>query len=118
MATWCEACHRFLPQQRQISARFHEQVAMFGVPVDPIETVDELGRYVAKVRPPYHLLKDIEPSQRDAVNTIIRRRLHTEAIPCTVVADRLGRVLEVYAGAPTVSDVGRWLMHEAGPSAF
>ncbi len=44
-AIWCEACHRLQPQLRRVAERFGNQIALYGVPIDPIETPDELRAF-------------------------------------------------------------------------
>lgn len=110
MATWCEACLRHQAPLVNLAARHADQLVLCGVPVDPIETPEELERYAERARPAYRILSSIDPEQRDRVVQVIRRELKTESIPCSVLVDSQGRILEAFYGTPTASDIGRWLM--------
>ena len=108
-ATWCEACHRLQPRLRRVAERFGAEIALHGVPVDPLETPAELRAFAERMEPAYTMLADIGSTERDAVIASVRRRLNTESLPCTLVTDREGHVLQAFLGVPTVSDMGRLL---------
>lgn len=108
MATWCEACHRHHPHLQRLAQRFGDRLTLLGIPVDPIETPEELRQHAQSFQIPYRILTDIDPEQRDAIVNLIRREYDTESIPSSVLINRDGQVLEIYLGTPTASDLGRW----------
>jgi len=110
MATWCEACLRHQPHLENLGTRYADQLVLCGVPVDPIETPEELARYAEKARPAYRILSHLDPEQRDRVMQVIRRELKTESIPCSLLVDSQGRILQAFYGTPDASDIGRWLI--------
>jgi hypothetical protein len=92
-----------------VAERFGGRVALYGVPVDPIETPAELAAFAQRTQPAYSMLSEISADLRDEVVGLLRRLLNTESIPCTLVVDREGVVVQAFLRVPTVSDVGRWL---------
>ena len=114
MATWCVACKAHLPQLARLrNAIPNDQVSMFGVPMDGIESPQELTEYVQEQQPAYRLLVDLSAKDRSRVQKAILRALDTESLPTTIITDRNGKVLEVVAGVPTVSAVRRALFSRA-----
>lgn len=109
MATWCEACHRHHPHLERLAAHFGDQLALLGIPVDPIETPEELTAHAQKFKLPYRVLTEIAPERRDTIVNMIRREYDTESIPSSVLVNREGQVLQIFLGTPTTSEVGRWL---------
>ena len=110
MATWCPNCSRELPQLKQLRDRFSDsEVAMVGVPIDDTETDDDLRRYVTANQPPYQLNGQWDRGPREAFKQLITEQFRKDLLPATIVTDGQGRVLEVLAGVPTVSDIARSL---------
>jgi hypothetical protein len=107
-ATWCEACHRRQPQLRRLAARFGE-LALCGIPVDPIETAEQLRNHAQQTQPAFQIAAEIQADDREAILSVIRRQLNTEAIPCSLLVDAEGRVLQAFLSVPTASDIGRWI---------
>ena len=111
MATWCDACKGQIPQLAALRASFDaKDLAMFGVPIDATDGMDELDTYSATYQPAYQLLADLSLSDRRAVNDLVRASTVVEALPSSVVTDTSGRVLKSFVGVPTVSEV-RTLLH-------
>ncbi len=111
MATWCPKCKGELPQLALLRAAFpEEQVAMHGVPVDPTDTAEKLGRYLGEYHPAYELLRDLSRGDVEAVKAVVT---HTtgipDALPATLVTDARGRVVLATTGVPSVSDLRKAL---------
>jgi len=110
MATWCAQCKRHLPQFELLREAFKENsLAIFGIPIDQQEDAGLLRRYVASRRPAYDLLVDMKPKQRAWVQQVWADRFHLEALPSSVVTNRVGEVVLSVAGVPTVSQVRQLL---------
>jgi thiol-disulfide isomerase/thioredoxin len=106
MATWCPSCRREIGSLNRLrDAVDTEHVAMFGVPVDPKDSVAMLDEYVQNAAPPYELLKELPLDKRAEFKEFIRRALHTDALPATVIVDQNGTPLYVSPGVPTLSHV-------------
>jgi peroxiredoxin len=110
MATWCAACKGELPQLATLRAAFGEdEVAMFGVPVDPKDSAKKLSEYAQKYQPAYDLLTDLRPEEVESVQGALKEALKIEALPSTLILDADGRVLEATTGLPTISTLRRLL---------
>lgn len=106
MATWCPACQRELPQLRRLRSELDSlEVEMFGVPVDGNDSREMLESYLTEHNPAYRLLLDLPTEEVSDLETAIFEALHDQPLPSTVITDRLGRILRVEAGVPTVSDL-------------
>lgn len=115
MATWCTSCRRELPRLRQLRARFPaDEVALLAVPVDPADTPEKLAAYVETYDPPYRLLTGLPAADVAAVTDVVRRALHADALPATIVTDRDGRILDTRWGVPSASELRRLLRGEDG----
>jgi thiol-disulfide isomerase/thioredoxin len=110
-ATWCEACHRAQPQIRRLAERFRVrgQLELIGIPIDPIETPQELRLHATRFKPEFRMVFEIDPGSRDAVVSRVRAELGVESTPCSLLVDRVGTVLASFPGVPSVSEVGRWV---------
>ncbi len=109
MATWCQACRRELPQLRRLRAELDSaELAMFGVPVDETDDRQKLEAYAAETDPAYRLLLDLDPREIAEVEARVVENLYHDALPSTLITDGEGRILQVMAGVPTVSDLRRW----------
>ena len=108
MATWCRACKRELPQLARLRDRFDPKLlAMYGVPIDPIDSHQQLQFYLQQHSPAYKLLLEVSVPQRENVARILRARIQSEALPATIITDAHGNVLATLSGVPTVSEIGR-----------
>ncbi len=113
MATWCSSCKSFLPQLARLRGTLDEaSLAMFGVPVDPDDEAAELDDYAAQYEPAYRLLTSLDESDRQAVEQLVIDKFGEAApLPATILTDAHGRVLETFAGVPTLSEA-RQALHE------
>jgi thiol-disulfide isomerase/thioredoxin len=110
MATWCANCKREQPHLRALKETFgQDELALFGIPVDPDEDADMLTRYVEKTKPAYDVLVDLPADERVNVQKRIFDELRQEGTPASVVTDQTGRILFTTIGGPTVSDLRRLL---------
>ena len=108
MATWCAACKRLQPQLDHLRA-YHpnDELEMYGVPVDTSDTSEKLHAYMTTYQPPYELVWELTEQERAKVERLIGRAIKGSALPSTVITDSGGKVLHIFAGVPTVSDLGR-----------
>ena len=107
MATWCQACKLNLPQLEHLRSAYGGQVEIFGIPVDALDTREDLVTYNRQYQPAYQLLLDITAEERLQVQAVLRKTLHSDALPSTVLTDSQGRVLQTFVGVPTASDLGK-----------
>ncbi len=104
MATWCASCKRELPQTRRLAEAFgRDEVELYGVGIDLEDRPEALAAYVEKWEPGYELLAELSDEVRMHVKEYVETTLASEALPCTVVTDGEGRVVETMFGVPTVS---------------
>jgi len=106
-ATWCSACIGHLPSLAYLKS---DDVALFGVPVDPDDTSEMLKQYTADKNPPYEMLTELSASMREKVSNFLGKNMGTEnpVLPSTIITDSDGNVLELMQGIPTLSQVRRW----------
>ena len=110
MATWCASCRRELPHLSRLRSRFSsQQLAMFGVPVDPEDGPAELESYLKEQEPAYELLSNLKASQIRRVEEILEGNPKAAGLPASILCDAEGRVLMTMGGAPSVSEVSRLL---------
>jgi peroxiredoxin len=110
MATWCEVCKKHLPQLEHLRSAFaSEDLAMYGVPIDPIESRTDLQSYTQRYQPAYRLLLDMADDERTEFQRLVRRQIKPDVLPCALVTDERGHVLAVFRGVPTASDIGQIL---------
>ena len=108
LATWCEACTEELPDLALLRERFgDDELALYGVPVDPEDTQAKLGAWVRSRRPPYRVLHDLPADRAAGVRSHVEATLRRDALPASIITDGEGRVLRTLWGAPTVSDIVR-----------
>jgi thiol-disulfide isomerase/thioredoxin len=104
MATWCVACQTELPQLQRLREAFaEEELAMFGVPVDPREDADKIEAWRAAYQPVYELLSGLTPKQKISVSRLVVRELGMEAVPATLITDAADHVLHAQWGPPSIS---------------
>ena len=114
MATWCASCKKELPQTRFLRAALSSNdVAMYGVPIDPDDSTAKLDAYVAAHRPGYRLLTDLSTHEVAAVQDRVLAEFDSELLPSTIITDRDGLVLRTIAGLPTLSDLRKLAAAEA-----
>lgn len=77
--------------------------------MDGIESRQDLVAYSEQVQPAYQLLVDFDDDDRSRVRSTIIKTLASDALPTTIITDRAGNVLEIFAGVPDVSAVRRTL---------
>ncbi len=106
VATWCPSCLSHLSSLAYLKA---DDLALFGVPIDPKDSQEMLVDYVAKNDPPYEMLSALRIAERDSVSAFLSKTMKTEnlPLPSTIITDEEGNVLEVMAGVPTLSHVRR-----------
>lgn len=106
MATWCAACLGELPVLRRLRATFGpEQLAMYGVPIDPKDSTGQLQAWSDRHQPPYGLLTETNASAMRAVGDLVLEQLGMEAVPATFVTDSSGRILLSLWGPPSISAI-------------
>ena len=96
-----------LPQLEHLRSVYGGQIEMFGIPVDALDTREDLLTYNRQYRPAYQLLLDITAEERLQVQAALRNTLHSDALPSAIVTDSQGRVLQSFIGVPTASDLGK-----------
>ncbi len=110
MATWCETCRGELPRIAALRESFsRNDVALHAVPVDPDDSREKLQRYLARHRPAYEMLIDLDAAEIGRVEEVLRRELRREPLPASIVTDSVGRVLSVEVGVPSLSALRRLL---------
>lgn len=112
MATWCEACHRSVPQLAHLRDHFGSQLAMYGVPIDGIESREHLEAYANRLKPNCELLVDASRQDRGNLQRLLRRMARSEALPSSLVTDDRGRVIAAFPGIPTASQIAKLLMEK------
>ena len=110
MATWCAACKRYLPHLAHLRSTFtSHEMEMIGFPVDKKDDSDKLNEYVSRSRPAYRLITAPSPDARSAVQRVLKETLGSDALPSTIVTDRTGRIVGVFEGVPTTSELRKLL---------
>lgn len=110
MATWCPSCKKHMPQVGQLREVFsNEQLHIFGLPYDRLDTAEMLVEYQRVNMPPYELLMPLPDVEWERLDSLLRRALSTPALPSTIITNSAGEVLRVFLGVPTVSDVRKLL---------
>ena len=106
-ATWCTACIGHLPALAYLKT---DDIALFGIPIDPGDTPEMLKEYVAQKNPPYKMLTALSTREKDEVTTFLATAMRTKntVLPSTIIADSEGTVLEIIKGVPTLSQIRKW----------
>ena len=111
MATWCAACSEQIPQLATIRSHFSpDELAMFALAADPIESRAKLDAYVTSKQPAYELVRP-NSAELEQFMRISRKLSFSDAIPTTIVTDSDGNVLQAFAGVPNVSDLAQLSAH-------
>jgi thiol-disulfide isomerase/thioredoxin len=110
MATWCVACKEQTPYLASLADRFSpEELEIVGLPIDPQEDANVIREYAEVTRPPYRQVLQLTATQRRTVNGVLSRVAPPDAIPASVLTDSKDRVLQAFAGVPSVSDLRKFL---------
>ena len=106
-ATWCSACLGHLPSLALLKAN---DIALFGVPIDPKDTPEVLKKYVADKKPSYEMLAELSASNKEQISSFLEKSLRTvtAVLPSTIITDEEGNVLEVLQGIPNLSQLRKW----------
>ena len=106
VATWCAPCLDELPSLDLLSKTFASaELEIFGVPYDAEETPEILAAWSERYEPPYRILSELKPGQREAVIQGALDVLRIDGLPAAVVTDSEGEVLLVRWGPPSVSEL-------------
>ena len=106
VATWCAPCLAELPSLDLLRTSFTSaELEIFGVPYDPEESPEVLAAWSARYEPPYRILSELKPGQRNAVIQGAFDALRIDGLPAAVVTDSEGEVLLVRWGPPSVSEL-------------
>ncbi len=115
MATWCVACITEMPELIALRDAFtEEELAMFGIPIDPKDSADKLQRWVTDREPPYRVLIGLPESEISGINALVESELRFNSVPAAFVTDSAGRVLLARWGVPSVSAVRKLLWTNGG----
>ncbi|YCM42879.1 ASPIC/UnbV domain-containing protein [Verrucomicrobiaceae bacterium 227] len=115
MATWCPACARYLPHFEQLKTMTQGLGVEFrGFPLDEKEDRETLIAYQNDHKLPYDLLTDLSMLDRKKAVVFLQRWIGAAELPTptSVVTNQRGEILWVGAGAPTVSELRRFLATE------
>lgn len=119
MATWCVACRVEMPFLHDLRDAFaDDELAMFGIPIDPADSVDKLDKWMAANPAPYELLSGLSSEQIAAANDAVLEELRVEGVPATLITDSEGTLLHVQWGPPTISTVRELLLRAAPEERF
>lgn len=106
VATWCAPCLAELPSLNLLRTSFTSaELEIFGVPWDSEETPEILRAWSERYEPPYRILSELKPGQRNAVIQGALDALRIEGLPAAIVTDSDGEVLLVRWGPPSVSEL-------------
>ena len=106
-ATWCAACIGHLPSLTYLQT---DDIALFGVPIDPNDTPAMLSKYVAEKNPPFQMLTELSFEEKERLSSFLAKNMRIESpvLPSTIITDEEGNVLEIMIGIPNLSRVRRW----------
>ena len=115
MATWCPACARYRAHFDQLKAKTQGlDVELRGFPLDEEEGREALVAYQQEHKLPYQLETDLSMLDRKKAEVFLQRWIGAAELPypTTVVTNQRGELLWAGAGAPTVSELRRFLAAE------
>jgi hypothetical protein len=106
MAAWCAACKVEIPRLRRLRSVFGEdELAMFGVAIDPAESRELIEAWRAENQPPYEIRSDLAAAEVSRVRDLVLDDLEFDAVPATILTDGEGGVLQIQWGPPSISKV-------------
>jgi thiol-disulfide isomerase/thioredoxin len=106
MAAWCTACRGELPQyERLIKAFAPQDVAFYGIPIDPSEGREKIEAWAKANHPVYTLMTGLAEDQVTAVKSLVLDRLKFDAVPATFITDGEGGLVASQWGPPTISRI-------------
>jgi thiol-disulfide isomerase/thioredoxin len=106
MAAWCTACRGELPQYERLSKAFAPQdVAFYGIPIDPSEGREKIEAWAKANHPVYTLMTGLAEDQVTAVKSLVLDRLKFDAVPATFITDGEGGLVASQWGPPTISRI-------------
>ena len=109
-ATWCPNCRKQIPQLNLLRRAFtQDQLGIFGAAVDEGDSKDKLQQYILKNKP-YTLATPWRDTERKNFNRLVNKELRSDVLPATVVFDKRGKMISVFPGVPTISDVKQMLV--------
>jgi thiol-disulfide isomerase/thioredoxin len=119
MAAWCTACRGEIPQYDRLRAAFGtDEVAFYGVPIDPAEGREKIESWGRTNHPAYVLMTGLSGTQVSAVKDLVLDRLKFDAVPATFITDGDGGLLASQWGPPTISRIRELLAGvRAAPAA-
>ena len=110
MATWCVTCVEEMPEFRHLRAAFsQDELAMYGLPIDPEDDEATLQGWFEDKQPPYELLIGLPEPEVARANEIVMSELRFDGVPAAIVTDASGRVVLARWGVPSVSDLRKLL---------
>jgi thiol-disulfide isomerase/thioredoxin len=115
MATWCPACARYRTHFEQLKAKTEGLgLELRGFPLDEKEGREALVAYQKEHKLPYQLETDLSMLDRKKAEVFLQRWIGAAELPypTTVVTNQRGELLWAGAGAPTVSELRRFLAAE------
>ena len=115
MATWCPACARYRPYFEHLNAMTQGlDVEFRGFPLDETEDREALVAYQNNYNLPYDLQTDLSMLDRKKAEVFLERWIGAAELPypTSVVTNQRGEILWAGAGAPTVSELRRFLAAE------
>ena len=109
MATWCANCKKQIPQLQLLRSQFSDsELQMIGVPIDGGDTEAKLSKYLEQNNPPYELSGSWASGDREKFRQLIKQNLEADSLPATIVTDNKGRVLDIFNGVATVSQLSEY----------
>jgi len=111
VATWCPNCRKQIPQLHLLRRAFTaDQLGILGAAVDEGDSKDKLQQYILKNKPPYTLATPWSANARKNFNQLVNKELRSDVLPATVAFDKQGKIISVFPGVPSVSDIKRMLV--------
>lgn len=103
MTTWCPVCRGEIDHLRRLSEIVGEEVGFYAFPIDPEDSAEKLADFQKEARPPYEVLSP--SSQRENVESLLKKHFGELPLPSTFILDEKGRVLKALKGTPTLSQL-------------
>ena len=110
VATWCPNCLSKIQQLNLLRKQFsNSDIEFVGIPIDESDTDKKLDKWLEQNRPPYQFLRSITSIDREKFSELVIEKIGTDVLPATVIANTDGKILNIMAGTPTVSDLRQLL---------